>query len=339
MPENPNIPMHNRDFIHRAPARYFPLEKGLYEVAPGLRPWGTDLGNGSADSHVFQLDREFPRYRENKQRCRAENLKKYFLTHDFSPELEQAVSRWMVGRLTQEHPELFLFSDGTLECRLTDEKLHFEADFTLKNTNSPHPYKSALDALAMQVQEDIAIMRLREDGSDLLTAIHLCSPNHWGASEKIGRDFIAIHKPVAGIEKINASARSLTQAMVTRGPYVRFAWGIATDNRLNHHPDAPPGISPHDWQGRSFEAASGLAPGEPPLYVRFERQVLWGIPDQRAFVFTIRSYFLDGAAIKSSPGERALLRSALLSMTPESLAYKGLTDSLPAILSWLEQVE
>ena len=45
---------------------YFPLQKGRYEVTAGLYPLGTDFGNGHDDNLIFQIDANFPRYREEK---------------------------------------------------------------------------------------------------------------------------------------------------------------------------------------------------------------------------------------------------------------------------------
>lgn len=300
---------------------YFPLEKGLYEVAPGLKPWGTDLGNGVLDQCVFQFeptDGATGIYLENKRVARAEHRSKYFAAHDFPRDLDQAVSAWMRARLTQEHPQRTF--DGQ--------------DF---------------ESLCMEVCEDVAIMRRRPDGSNFLSAISLHSPNHWAASEKIGRDFTAIHDPVAGIQKINATAPQIVDAMIKRGPYVRFAWGVATDTRLNHHPEVPAGVDPALWAGRSFDAKGGtraqlkypeaMADSNSPLFLRVERQVLWGFPEQEAFVFTIRTSFWDCATLKQDPNRTRALISAIHSMTPESLVYKGLAQSKPEVLDWLSKAQ
>ena len=189
------------------------------------------------------------------------------------------------------------------------------------------PYASALDALACQVQEDLAVVCRAPDGKDWLAAVHLCSPNHWAAEEKVGRAFAIVHAPVAGMAPLNQRSGDLVRAMIERGQYVRFAWGLGTDTRLNHHPEPPPGIPPKKWQGRSFD------PAQPSLFVRLERQVLWGFPQENASLFLIRTYFRDCAAL--TPPERRQLRAALASMTPETLAYKGLTAHRDAILEWL----
>src|SRR5206468_2092864 len=101
--------------------------------------------------------------------------------------------------------------------------------------------------------------------------------------------FFEIHRPVPGIDKVNQAARSYIEAAIGKGPYVRFVWGFATDRRLNHHPEPPPGMSPESWRGRTFDAGSPS-----PFLLRIERQQLWGLPAVRAAVFLIRVSFVDG---------------------------------------------
>lgn len=331
------------------PARYFPLEKGVYEVAPGLRTLGTPMGNGARDGQVFQLDSEFHRYRANKLACRRERLGKYVVTRELDPAVESAVARFLYERLVAEHPEAFVPSAlpggmRGLECRLTGERLRFSAEFELLGVEGAEgaeggaeeafpPYVSAYDALCSQVQEDVAVMVSPEPGRDWLAALHLCSPSHWAAEDKIGRNFFAVHVPVPGIDKINRAAASFVDAMIRKGPYVRFVWGFATDTRLNHHPDPAPGADAKEWKGRSFEPAR---PGS-PFILRMERQCIVGLPEVAASVFTIRVYFEEGELIRRDPARRALLRSALLSMTPESRAYKGVASCLDEVIAWLDQ--
>ncbi len=90
-----------------AAADYFPLTRGVYDVAPGLRPFGTDFGNGRLDQIVFQLDDQFPAFRHSKSGCRSDDFSKYMATDGLSPDVEQAVTDWFATRLTIEHPGLF----------------------------------------------------------------------------------------------------------------------------------------------------------------------------------------------------------------------------------------
>jgi hypothetical protein len=105
---------------------------------------------------------------------------------------------------------------------------------------------------------------------------------------------------------------------------------LATDKYLNHHPNAPEGLDKNLWLGRHFD------PTNPHLYLRVERQVIHGFPSINTFLFTIRTYFYDVATLKQSPSKRQAIQSALQSMSAATLRYKGLAESLPLILDWLE---
>ncbi len=326
------------------PARYFPIEKGVYEVAAGLRSLGTDFGNGEADKLVFQIDREFSKYRRNKLECRAERLGKYYVTANYAPAVERAVTSFLIHRLTTEHKQLFacdsLADGGTaLHSALTAETLIFDREMRLTETRGASndvvpPYASAFDALCAQVTEDVAVVSRAAGGGDHLAAIHLCSPSHWAAEDKIGKDFVRIHAPVPGIERINQTSAALLDAMIKRGPYVRFAWGITPDTRLNHHPSPPFGITGEEWRGRVFQTDKR----ESPFVLRIERQVLCGLPEVNAAIFMIRVYFVSGALIRRDERKRTLLRAALLSMTKESRAYKNLNECLPQLIAWLDKI-
>jgi hypothetical protein len=320
-------------------ARYFPPASGLYEVKPGLYPFGTDFGNGAADGHVFQVDATFDQYREVRRLCRGERLSKYYQVSDYTPEVAKAVTDFILERLVLEHPERFRLKEGAdgaraLRCALTEEVLTFDADSQLVRTESRRapvspPYASALDALAAQTQEDLAVVSASGDGRDWVSALHICFPSHWSAEGKIGQDFAAVHAPVAGIERINQAARQMVNAMVHKGPFVRFAWTLQSDSRLNHHVEPPPGVPSGTWQGRRFDWSA------PRLFLRVERQVLWGFPEVEAFLFVIRTSFTEGEAIRRDPEACARLRSAIASMTPASLAYKGLAQHREGLLNWL----
>ena len=327
----------------KSSACYFPLVNGRYEVKPGLIPFGSCLGNEPADRQVFQIDDNFVLYRQAKLLARAERLSKYYQTCNYSPAVAGAIAHLIIERLTQEHPQHFQaerLTNGNLilHNQLTGETLYLNADWQLQHIQSQDnpqcvPYASTLDALATQVQEDFAVVCRSANGSNWLSAIHLCYPNHWAAEEKIGKDFATVHAPVANMEKINRRATAMVHTMIVREPMVRFAWGLSTDTRLNHHPEPPPDVPINQWQGRDFNREC------PRLYLRIERQVIWGLPEYEAALFTIRTYFRDCKTIKKDPVLRSKLYSAIESMTPESLAYKGLTQSKANILSWLDEVE
>jgi len=314
---------------------YFPLDKGQYQVSPGLHALGTDFGNSNADNLIFQFDENFDHYRQTKIAARTEALEKYYCKEELVTKKISIINRFIIQQLCHESPDLFSYQEQNnqhyLHCELTGETLVFDPQYKLSGN---HPdsirYVDGLDALAMQVQEDIALVEKTNDGRDRIVALHLCFPNHWAAKDKISKSFLASHAPVPGMEKINQRAEQLLNSLLNKGPYVRFAWGLATDKYLNHHPIAPEGVDKNLWQGRCFD------PTNPHLYLRMERQVIHGFPSIDTFLFAIRTYFYDVATLKQSPSKRQALLSALQSMSAATLHYKGLAESLPLILDWLE---
>ena len=318
---------------------YFPLDRRRFEFKVGLHKLGTDFGNADADTKVFQIDASFDCYRRSKLRARAECLSKYYQLCHYRPTVAREVACFIIHRLAHEYPDYFNVEQpkggGTvLNCALTSEVLVFGADMQLieaKGQVEP-PYVSSLDALACQTQEDLVILRAAT-GRQWLSAVHLCFPNHWAAEDKIGRSFADIHSRVPGIEKITASAVALVNAMIYKGPYVRFAWGLSTDTHLNHHPQPRLGVPEYAWQGRTFSQT------RPRLWLRVERQTSWGFPQEAAALFTIRTYFTDCREIKRSPSKLKALSCAIESMTPETLRYKGIADAKAEILRWLRSAE
>jgi hypothetical protein len=245
----------------------------------------------------------------------------------------------MVERMVAEHPGCFLHEEtrtGTrLHCRLTAETLHFDPQMRLISGGLPFPYpripvppyQDAFDALCCQVQEDVAVVST--DGArDWLSAYHVCAPSHWRPETKRGLPFVSIHAPVPGMEPVNRVAATMVEMMVRRGPWVRFVWGVDTHRGLNRHPDPPPGASLEAWRGPDLDPGAAS-----PFVLRAERQVICGLPEVGAAVFFIRPSQIEAAELSTE--ERAQLHAALLTMSPESRAYKGLTRHWDALLTWL----
>jgi hypothetical protein len=317
------------------PVRYFPLEKGVYEVAAGLKTLTTDFGNGRLDGQVFQLDQSFSRFRKNKEACRAERLSKYYREHECPPSVMTAICRLITRKLLEENPEHFTLKEKPegfeLGCRLTDETLRFDREWRLLG---PRQYDSAFDALAMQVSEDLNVLVVDPSTKkNWLAASHLCAPSSWRAEDKIGKDFFAIHTPVPTIEPMLKAASGLVQAMVYKGPYVRFVWGMTTHDRPNHHPDPPEGASREEWRGKPLTSA--LSAGE-PIYLWVERQITLPCPEAHASLFTIRASFIPLAEVRENARERDLLIETYRSMHPSVREYKGLDEAYEPIMKWLE---
>jgi len=320
------------------PPFYFPIENGRYEVKPGLYKFPYDFGQQLHDSNVFQIDSNFYQYRQTKLASKSESPGKYYCKDKFSSSDESTVNQFVINKLITEHPFFFEISSNntgiSLNCKLTCEIIHFNKQYQLISHTSQSgntlAYKDGFDALACQVQEDISVLKTNPGGNDKIIALHLCLPNHWSAEDKIGQDFMTTHQPVPHMEQINRNRHQLIEAITHKGPFVRFAWGIATDNRLNHHPNPPPDVPGDQWLGRSFN------PDNPELYLRVERQTLHAFPQARISLFTIKTYLYDLKDItQSTPNHISLLTSAIESMSETSLYYKGLNQSKRDIITWL----
>ncbi len=319
------------------PAYYFPPACGRYRVSPDLQKLGTDFGNGAADGQLFQIDADYAHYLAQKHAARDEQLEKYY-RDGLDEAARRAVQAFLVRRLCAEHPRWFRLEEDAegrrLHCALSGEVLAFTPDFAWRGGDCAAgrrtPWASGIDALACQLQEDLSVVQ-RIDGEDRLRCVHLCFPNHWAAADKFAQPFAAMHRPVAGMEEVNRRSGALMAALIQRGPYVRFAWGLASDTRLNHHPEPPPGEDPARWAGRDF------VPGK-ALYLRVERQTLHGLPEIDAVLFTIRTYFVDLRRLRETePAHCRQLADAIASMRPAQLAYKGLATRRDALIDWLRE--
>ncbi|CAN5432731.1 DUF3445 domain-containing protein [soil metagenome] len=296
-----------------APAklRFTPWIKGVYEVSPGLKPFGTDFGNGILDQQAFPRTEDLDLFLDNKRRALRERRGKYTRSFRLDPKTEAAAARLMAERLATEHPDRFRM--------VSDEELTLSFDETTWQLPARGDGAS-LDLLARLVAEDIAVVQ-REDDLDWTAYLHVCAPSHWAPEDKIGRSFFETHTPIPGFERANAASKGLLTAMTERGPWVRFTWGVESDDRLNHHPEPPSGEDPVLWDGRRFTDH---------YWVRWERQTLWPLPELAASLFTIRVGYVADAEL--SREERTALTEALQGMSPKAREYKGLTQGFDRLL-------
>ncbi len=278
------------------PAVYFPFLRGSYDVNPNLKRLGTDFGNGEADGHAFQIDSDYQRFIASKTHSIAESRERCVMESDLTDEVAQAALVAIANRLVLEHPQWFTVSDGQLRSSLISESIRLD--------ESP---KSNLDLLMLNVQEDVAIVAW--DGTRDWTAyIHVCSPSHWAPESKIGNSFVQVHAPVPGFEKINPASAGLVQGIIHRGPFVRFVWTLTDDIELNHHP---------------VHAKSPMFTGK-DFWLRYERQVMLGLPEVNASIFLIRVGFVSQEKIREDETVLTALRETLHGMTPDIRVYKGL---------------
>ena len=315
------------------PAIYHPFSDGRYSVKPNLFKLGFDFGNPGMDGKILQLDNQFHEYREQKLSARKVNIDQYFCEDELDTKAWHGpVNKILADLLVSDYPQHFRI-DATpegwrLHCNLSQEILAFNINnrfvpATSSCNNLLPGYRSGIDALACQFQEDICVLGSGKESDRLVTA-HLCFPNRWSPAEKIGGNFATIHQPVAGFNSANPRTGSLVRALLHGGPYVRFAWGLSSDRYLDHHPSKVTSIR--------FKHAGD------PLFVRIERQVLYGLPGHGIILFFIRTYFLDCQELCNDPYSNRRLGKALDSMNDNELAYKGLDQCRDQVTGWLASV-
>ena len=260
----------------------------------GLFAFGTDFGNGAADTRFFQFDAQVE---ETLAAKRA-------VLERFGP-LPGALCRTKAE--VDAHRAVLSFMDATLREE-APERWGGEP-------RAPAEPGEHYAAIARRIQEDFAVVHVDASGANAIIAAHVCFPSGWRPERILGRDFSTIHAPIPEFERVGAAASKLVDAMLTRGPYVRFVWTVSPDAALDHHPD--------HWERLSFsdQAARG--------YLRVERQLTVPFPDVSASLFLIRTYLYPFDSLDEP--ERRVLRSAIDGMSPALRRYKGLLGFEPRI--------
>jgi dimethylamine monooxygenase subunit A len=270
-----------------SPARpcYFPVKAEAFRMQPGLFRFGTDFGNGALDQQLLPRDAEHERYLAEKRRV----LGRYPESCSIAPvgDAEQAAleaARQVIVQAARRegHPDLSARS---------------------------------LFELGLELAEDFAVLTR----ADRAALVHVCFPSGWRPTDVVGRSFVEIHRHVPAFRGVAEKAPSLVDAMLTKGPYVRFVWTLSADDELDHHPD----------HGRR----AAWTPATERAFLRVERQTTVPVAGGAASLFLIRTYLYELSELSAE--QRATLSTALGLMPPEVAAYKQLTGAIPRALELL----
>ncbi len=203
--------------------KYLPFLNGKYSTAPGLLPM--EKATNAFDKLIFQFDNHYRAYVANKRNCREENIHKYYCEKDSLSDTLITINHYMVTQLLKEHPDYFSLEESNRSYTFTNhkskEQFQWKKDWIRVESNR---YLSLFDALCCQAQEDFAICQFDGD-RDWMSAIHLCSPNHWAAADKIGKTFDVVHAPVPGIEKTLQNYSKMLQVVIQKGPFTQICMG------------------------------------------------------------------------------------------------------------------
>jgi dimethylamine monooxygenase subunit A len=184
-------------------------------------------------------------------------------------------------------------------------------------------------SIALHLQEDFVI--LKNENNTLRTEyLSVCFPSRWDPREKLGLDFAAIHSPVADNQMLQAAGPSIMATAFIKQSMLRHVWLIVPSASLAQHPEQ----NDYSW-ARTLADPSPLLPR---LFFRAERQTTWPLPQLDRAVFFIRVMMCSLVDVLRVEPERALqLSETLASMSPAVVAYRGMTDAMPRLLTELKE--
>ncbi len=182
----------------------------------------------------------------------------------------------------------------------------------------PEPGPDPLVSAASVVQEDLCVLRRRDDGWHLEAAC-LCFPSRWRLADKIGRTLLDVHGPVDGYaEHLHGRVETFLDRVGER-PVLRRNWFVHPDGAL-FQPSAPP-------TDPVIPAADALA----GLHVRSERQTLRRL-SSGAVLFTIRVQHGTVGAVLDAGDRRRRFVEHLRRAPSDDLAHRGMAPAQVAEL-------
>jgi hypothetical protein len=277
--------MKNISVGHCDELNYNPSKEGLPIARLNFR--NLTPSSGDKRDKIFQFDGHFSKFRENKELCRKERLNKYYQDMGYS---KKDFTEYILNVWESENQEEFRVQRGddkiVVTCKLTKEILVFDKEYNYLQDEGKTDFKyvDEVDAISMQVPEDIILQRMRDDYDDYIGSIHLCAANDWSAEKSINQSMKFVHKKVPYIKKVISSDRNIVRSILKNNNVFERTGAVNfyTESFINKHPD-------NNIEEKSI---SRLLDGEGSLFLRFERQTITPIKGEY-FIFTIRTYFSD----------------------------------------------
>ena len=177
------------------------------------------------------------------------------------------------------------------------------------------------------VQDDLVILSRREAGWHIVAG-YVAFPSAWSLREKIGHPMETVHAHVPGFAGGTRNAAMINRIFDNLQPdlpAVRMNWSIYPEGALFWPPERNEAS-----KRRPFSAAGN--------FLRVERQVLRRLPATGDIAFSIRIYSDPIASLLSLPNASDVARALIArleGLTPEQLAYKGMTGKKSALVAYL----
>jgi Protein of unknown function (DUF3445) len=322
--------------------------KSTYQIRADMVKMPAELFGQVHEKH-FIFDEQYFEYVKAKleQLQQPEFCHVYSSTYDETALITSALQ--IFKKLADEHSDYVSIEDNIISLHLLDLRLNLEtfdvqrSEFVGGHVGGEEtlaPTKDELelrvyehlqqqnhlrrlwDFLALAVQEDLVIMR--DDGdAGVSELMHVCFPSHWNPAERVGQSLFGLHEPVANNELLLKASKNTLQAMVSKGPFVRFVWSLNSTDELNLNPafhthgrKKPLGDDPSQW------------------FFRVERQTTFAMPELNRALFTIRIFVAPLPNVLTDERKNLLARS-VVSMDEKLLGYKGLVKQKEMLLEYL----
>ena len=207
------------------------------------------------------------------------------------------------------------------ECSLFSDDLFNEINsaellncINIINANYNLPTSTSIRDLAMNVEEDIAILK-----SGKVSAICFCSPSGFIPSHVVGKSFFEIHQPIPDSDLLLKMSDKLTSMMadISRGCYRRYVWTITSNPSLSQHPSLKNKIIP--------EVITDL-------HFRTESQTTIPLGDNVHMLFSVKVEMNPLSRVWDDYEKRSTLINSIESMSDAMLEYKNL-KSIKSILN------
>ncbi len=184
--------------------------------------------------------------------------------------------------------------------------------------------RSGLDLLVtgwlLACSDDLVVLHRTGAGELSAELLAVAFPSGWPPRQLAGASLRALHAPVADGERLQRAAPALSEALLTKGPLRQYVWGFDPTGRLDRDPSAP-------------DAEPWTTPEPGRWWLRVERQTSVPLPELDRALFLIRPYLRPLTAF--APDQRRTLADAVETMSPQTLAYKGIDEVAVDLVAWL----
>jgi hypothetical protein len=321
-----------------APRIVFPV-KIPYIVRSDMYKLGKPL-NGMTEDHMFMIDAA---YETNittvldMLQAHPEDVRLY-LDDDLDGLL---AGLWAIAQtIADDQPNYFTYQNGLFTTSLLGISLAQNGELAFRADDAAFPELGAscyahlqtvsgiqrvCDMLRLSVQEDLVIGKIDPDtNTDVMECMLVPLPSKWSPQEKIGLSFAGTHAVIPNSERLVSAAPRLVDAIMSKGPYVRYNWTLASD-RLPQDPRITPDFK---QMYAALEEMTDIDEIMATYHFRVERQTLKALPNLHRYVFAIHTYSNPLAEVLTSTDRQQQLLDVLETMPGDVRSHRSMTGSV-----------